>query len=184
MKLGVRELIFFSVMIALLACTWFMVFKKATEQREQKIAQIEAREKQMDNLRQITAGIQDLDAKVADLQKAIDFFESKLPKEREVGTVLDEVSAIAIANSLETRTFRTLRAERNANYNEQPIEMTLSGDFNGFYAFLLQIEQLDRITRVLQMKLEKIDSRDGEMQAQVTLSIFYEPENRGVASAR
>lgn len=182
MKLGVREIIFMSTMLALLACTYFMVYKKANERREQKIAQIEAREAQMKNLRQITAGIQDLDAKVAELQEAITFFESRLPQEREVGSVLDEVSRIALANSLETRTFRTLRSERNANYSEQPIQMTLSGDFNGFYSFLLQLEKLERITRVLQMKLEKINSRDGEMQAEITLSIYYEPEVRSVAS--
>ncbi len=182
MKLGIRELIFFSVMIGLLACTYFMVYKRAADRREQKLIQIAERERQMENLRQITAGIEDLDGKVAELQEAISFFESKLPQEREVGSVLDEVSQIALANSLETRTFRTLRAERNANYSEQPIQMTLTGDFNGFYSFLLQLEKLPRITRVLQMKLEKINSRDGEMQAELTLSIFYEPEIRSVAS--
>ena len=56
------------------------------------------------------------------------------------------------------------------------------GDFNGFYAFLLQLEKLPRITRVSQMKLEKISERDGEMTAQLTLSIFFEPETGGTAS--
>jgi hypothetical protein len=54
--------------------------------------------------------------------------------------------------------------------------MNLAGDFKGFYAFLLQLEKLPRITRVSQMKLEKIDDREGEMTAQMTLSIFFEPE--------
>ena len=61
-------------------------------------------------------------------------------------------------------------------YSEQPIEMSLSGDFNGFYEFLLQLEKLRRLTRVTQMDLTKITDRDGEMQAQMTLSIFFEPE--------
>src|SRR5690554_6690767 len=182
MKLGIRELLFLSVMLAMLACTYFLIFKKASERREQKLAQIEAREKQMQHLAQITAGIQDLDAKVAELQQAIAFFESKLPQEREVGSVLDEVSQIALANSLQTRTFRTLKAERHANYSEQPIEMTLTGDFNGFYSFLLQLEKLPRITRILQMNLKKINDRDGAMQADLTLSIFYEPESRVAAT--
>jgi hypothetical protein len=55
--------------------------------------------------------------------------------------------------------------------------MNISGDFNGFYSFLLQLEKLARITRVTQMNLQKIDEHDGQMQAQLTLSIFFEPDN-------
>jgi type IV pilus assembly protein PilO len=52
--------------------------------------------------------------------------------------------------------------------------MSVSGDFNGFYAFLLQLEKLTRLTRITQMKLDKIQDRDGEAQATITLSIFFE----------
>ncbi len=64
--------------------------------------------------------------------------------------------------------------------------MSLSGDFNGFYSFMLQLEKLPRITRVGQMNLAKINDRDGEMQAQLTLSIFFEPDTRNanVAAAQ
>ena len=54
--------------------------------------------------------------------------------------------------------------------------MSLSGDFNGFYSFLLQLEKLPRITRVTNMSLSKITDRDGEMNATMTLSIFFEPD--------
>jgi Tfp pilus assembly protein PilO len=64
------------------------------------------------------------------------------------------------------------------NYSELPIQMSLSGDFNGFYSFLLQLEKLPRITRVTQMKLEKINDHDGEATANITLSIFFEPDQQ------
>jgi hypothetical protein len=59
--------------------------------------------------------------------------------------------------------------------------MSLSGDFHGFYSFLLQLEKLSRITRVTQLKLDKIQTKEGEMQASMTLSIFFESEGRQVA---
>ena len=93
--------------------------------------------------------------------------------------ILKEVWQMAEANSLQTKTIKTLKSERNANYSEQPIQMSLGGDFNGFYAFLLQLEKLSRITRVMQMDLQKISGRDGEMTAQMTLSIFFEPDTSG-----
>ncbi len=181
MKVGIRELIFLALIAGLITISvlYFRREAMAIAEREARVAQKEAA---MENLRQATAGIENLDAKIVELQKAIAFFESKLPQNHEVGKVLDEVSNVATANSLDTRTFKPLPAEPNANYNEQRIEMTLVGDFNGFYSFLLQLEKLPRITRLMNMKLEKINDRDGEMIAKVTLSIFFERDPAAVAS--
>jgi hypothetical protein len=57
--------------------------------------------------------------------------------------------------------------------------MSLAGDFNGFYVFLQQLENMPRITRVTHMNLTKMAERDGAMQAKLTLSIFFEPDGGG-----
>jgi type IV pilus assembly protein PilO len=182
MKFGIRELILSCLMCALLVCTW-LFFNKTNLNREKKKAEVATWRKELANLDAKTAGIDNIGRKIDELQKAIQFFEKKLPQEREVDKILKEVWQMAEANSLQTRTVKTLKSERGPNYSEQPIQMNLSGDFNGFYAFLLQLEKLPRITRVSQMKLEKINERDGEMTAQMTLSIFFEPETGATASA-
>jgi len=128
-----------------------------------------------------TAGIDDLRPKITELEHAIHFFEGKLPEEREIDNILKEVWQMAQTNSLETRSVKTLKVEKEAGYSELPIEMTLIGDFPGFYSFLLQLEKLPRITRITQMKLEKINERDGAMKATMTLSIFFEPDAAATA---
>ncbi len=183
MKFGWRELVFVCVLLGLLGATW-VLFNKANLRRADKLAEIETKRQTLSNLRKSTAGIADLNRKIDELQQAITFFESKLPQEKEVDKILKEVWQMAEANSLQTRTVKTLKNEKNANYSEQPIQMSLSGDFNGFYAFLLQLEKLDRITRVTDMTLQKINDRDGEMQANMTLSIFFEPDRHAIASGR
>ena len=181
MKFGIRELLFLCVMIGLLACAYLFVFNKANDKRKSLMADIEQKQASLSNLRHATTGIDDLNRKIAELQQAITFFESKLPQEKEVDKILKEVWQMAEANALQTKTIKTLKSERSSSYSEQPIQMSLAGDFNGFYSFLLQLEKLPRITRVTQMNLEKISDRDGEMQAQLTLSIFFEPETSGTA---
>ncbi len=57
------------------------------------------------------------------------------------------------------------KSEHGPNYSEQSIQMTLSGNFNGFYSFLLELEKLPRITRITQMKLTKLTEHDGEATA-------------------
>ena len=69
----------------------------------------------------------------------------------------------------------------SATHSEGSI-LFVSGDFkDSFYAFMLQLEQLPRLTRVSKMDLKKISERNGQMEAQVTLSIFFEPETGGPA---
>jgi len=183
MKFGIREIIFVVVMLGLLGSTNYFVFAKANARKAERLADIRGRQQALSNLQQATSGIEDLNRKIDELQKAITFFESKLPQEKEVDKILKEVWQMAEANSLQTRSIKTLKVERGANYSEQPIMMTLSGDFNGFYAFLLQLEKLPRITRVTEMNLQKINDRDGEMQAGMKLSIFFEPDTGSVAGA-
>src|SRR4051794_24284208 len=177
MKFGIRELILVSAMVALLICSYFFVFAKSNAKREALQKDIVQWRTELANLSQATSGIDDVGKKTEEFQKAIEFFENKLPAEKEMDKILKEVWQMAEANSLQTKTVKTLKSERGPNCSEQPIQMNLAGDFYGFYSFLQQLEKLPRITRVSQMKLEKIDERDGEMTASLTLSIFFEPDN-------
>jgi type IV pilus assembly protein PilO len=172
-------MLFFTVMVGLLASTYFFVFAKANQKREALRRDILTKQAALGELRQSTAGVEDLNRRIKDLQDAIAYFESKLPQEKEFDKILKEVSQMAEANSLSTKTVRTLKSERFASYSEQPIQMSLSGNFNGFYLFLQQVEKLPRITRVTNMQLQKINERDGEMQASLTLSIYFEPDGAG-----
>lgn len=175
MKFGIGQLLFVLLMVGLLAASYCFVFTPAAQKRASKQAETALRKKELADLHQSIAGIGDLEKKTGDLEKAITFFESKLPQEKEIDKIIKDVWQEADHNALQMRTIKTLRTERSAGYCEQPIQMTLAGDFKGYYAFLLKLETMARITRLSQMKLEKITSKDGEMQAQMTLSIFFEP---------
>lgn len=183
MKFGIREIIFVALMLALLAGTYIFVFSKTTAKRDAMRKDITEWDKMLNDFHNSTAGIDDMNAKIDELSKAIEFFGQKLPKEKDVGEMLPQFWDMAKTNSLQSRTVKPDKPEVGPSYCELPIQMSLSGDFNGFYSFLLQLEKLPRITRVTQMKLEKINEHDGEATAQITLSIFFEPDQQGVASA-
>jgi type IV pilus assembly protein PilO len=185
MKLKPRDMVLVGVLLALLAASYVFVFQKINARRQKLLAETHQEEQTLTNVRQATAGIDDLNRKIGQMQKAITFFQSRLPAEREVDRILKEVWQMAGANDLQTQTVKTLTSEYNADYSEQPIQMSLSGNFDGFYSFLQQLERLDRITRVTQMKLQRINGENGQMQAEMTLSIFFTPAGPvGVASAK
>lgn len=176
MKIGMREFVFVAALLGVMGSAYFLVFQKANATRQDLLAKINQKQAVLANLERATSGIDDVKGKIDDLHKAITFFESKLPQKREVETVLKEVWQMAERNNLSTRTIKTLKSERSAGFSEQPIELSLSGNFYGFYAFLQQLERLPRITKVIKMDLTKISERDGDMEAKVTLIIYYEPE--------
>ena len=176
MKFGIRELAFVVVMLGLLACSYFLVLTKAQQKVATQERKIEEKQKALADLERATAGVADVDRKVEELQEAIKFFEKKLPQEREMDLILKEVWQMAEQNKLATKTIRTMKSQRGSAYSELPIEMNLSGDFAGFYEFMLQLERLPRLTRVQNMVLDKINGQEGAMEAKVTLSIFFEPE--------
>lgn len=181
MRLGIRELVFVALMVGMLACTWLFVFRPDGEKRAAIEQEMASKRKALTDLRASTAGIKDLEQKIEELQKAIHFFEDKLPKQKQVDSILDGVTTQARQHRLNTRTFKPLKIENYANYSEQPIQMTLSGDFKGFYAFLLDMERLSRIVRIHSMKLTKMSSKDGDMEADLTISIFFERDAGGGA---
>ena len=181
MKIGLREWIFVALLAAIPVGAYFLVFTPHNKAIADANVQIQQKHAKLQRLARATRDIEDLGKEVDKLREAIDFFESKLPPADQIDRLLKEVWQIADSNGLVTKSFRTMSAESKASYNELPILMQLEGEFEGFYAFLLALEQLPRITRIGKMELNKDNNAEGRMRAVITLSIFFEGDNRPVA---
>lgn len=184
MRFGIRELLFIVLLLALPALAWWLVFEPANEQIELAREEITAKQEKLDQLELATEQLDDLGKEIDRLSEAVDLFEDKLPAQKEVEVVLKDVWQLAARHDLKPSSVRTDRPVRSSRYSELPLRMVIQGDFDGFYSFLLDLEQLSRITRIPNMKLTR-RSREGEgqMEAVFTLSIFFEPRGGdGLAS--
>jgi Tfp pilus assembly protein PilO len=175
MRFRSREIVFFCIMLAMLGGTYLLVFSKANAKRQAYLTDMTQKQRMLNDLHVATAGVDDINAKTEQLSKAIVFFQQKLPAEKDIDGILQEVWELAKTNDLQSCAVKPDKSEHGSNYSEQSIQMTLSGNFNGFYSFLLELEKLPRITRITEMKLTKLNERDGEATAQIQLSIFFEP---------
>jgi type IV pilus assembly protein PilO len=184
MRLGAREILFLMVILGVLASSYFLIFSKANAKLEATKEDTLAKEHALADLRTETSGIADLNRKIDQLEQAIKIFDNKLPAQRDVDTILQQVSQISQSAGLTTRTVKPAKSETTANYSEEPIELTVSGDYKGFYQFMLDLEKLPRLTRVTQMKLTKMNGDSGQMAADVTLSIYFAPDVQSSASAQ
>jgi Tfp pilus assembly protein PilO len=182
MKFGLREVIFFVLLAAIPVGSWWFVFRPGNRRNAEMMVQIQSRQAKLQALNKATASLGDLKAEIASLDKAVTFFRSKLPSEKEIDKVLQEVWQLAEQNNLTTKSIRTLKttddsmvADPTGPYAEQPISMQLEGPFAGYYGFLLALENQPRIMRIQQMTLEKHPTgAQGTVKADCTVSIFFE----------
>jgi len=174
MNSGVRHIIFFVLIIAMVYVSYAYMIRPANEHLTQQRMQMEASRAKLAELERATAASEDLSQQLEQMEQIIREFESKLPPSSEIDTVLENVTLIAQRHGLVPKMIRTLKTTTNGGYIEQPLEMELHGDFNSYYAFLLELERLDRITKIRQLELKKKSKYEGQTEAKFIMSIFFQ----------
>jgi type IV pilus assembly protein PilO len=192
MRFGLREFIFLLLLLAVPVAAFFFVFKPRNEQIQQTKQDVMQRQEKLKQLQVVTAqrGVADLGREIDDLAQAIKIFEKRLPAQREVEVILSEVTKIAGVHHLTIRQIRPDKMISTANCAEQPIRMTITGEFEGFYGFLTDVERLPRITQLPHLTLKKVENTGKEqagptlLEANLTLSIFFDTADEGSGKER
>lgn len=191
MRFGLRELIFLVVLLAVPVASFVFVFKPRNEEIRQAEREVEIKTAKLEQLREVSARIDDLGAAIQEWNGAIEMIEAKLPSEQGIESILDQVWTLAQENRLEIIGTHPESPVPAATYMELPLKYQMFGDFDGFYQFLLELEQLPRITRVHQLKIVRAGAGrlrtlrgpknaqgkelpEGTMEAEFVLSIYYE----------
>jgi len=177
MKSNLRKLIFFIVVIGVALIAYQYMIKPANENLAKSKNGLRKNLETLQKIEEQTAAAKDISQQLEQLQEAMEFFESKLPPTSEIDTVLKNVTVIAQKQGLQSKAIKTLKQKDNSGYIEQPLEMQLVGNFNSFYSFLLELEKLPRIMKIRQLKLDKKQQMEGEVLADIVVSIFFQSQN-------
>ena len=179
MKFGLRELVLLLVLLALPVSSWWLVFRPQNGEIAQAKREIDHKKALLQKLQEATARNEDLERANEELRQSIESIEARLPTNKEVDGVVRQVSDLAVEAGLEPPAIESDKPLKAALYMEQPLKMKLAGNFNGFYEFLIKLEQLPRITRLPDIKIIRSTEQDGHMKAEFTLSIYFQPEETG-----
>jgi len=174
MTSGLRQAVFFILLVGVAAAGYQYMIKPANQRLAEAKQRVDGKRAKLTEFEEATAKADDLNKQLAQLEEAIRFFESKLPPTSEIYKVLEQVTVVAQKQGLKPKTIRTLVPKDNSGYVEQPLEMKWVGDFNSFYAFLLEIEKLPRIMKLRQLNLQKENNDEGQVGADFILSIFFQ----------
>ncbi len=177
MSPNLRKVIFFAILIGLAFVSYTYMIKPANESLIVQKTAMEQKRAKLRELENATITAADLDKQLAQMEEVIEVFESKLPPKSEIYKVLKNVTVIARKHGLTPKTIRTLPRKNNNGYIEQPIKMELDGNFNSYYAFLLELEKLDRIMKIRKLSLKKQSKHEGVAEATFEVSIFFQDAN-------
>ena len=186
MRMGIREAIFLIVLLVVPVASYIYVFKPRNKEIRQAQTEVEIKQAKLEKLREVAAKIDDLGEAIAKGRSAIELVEAKLPSEDDVEVILEDVWQLAKKARLVVKSVKSKKAVPAAGYMEQPLAIDIEATFEGFYKFLMELERLPRITRIHEMRLEKVtqnsrrgerDATPGMMKAQVTLSIYFQPQS-------
>lgn len=184
MQFGPRTFLFFVLLLAMPVVSYYLMFKPLQERIDSARADTIEKKAQLQKLAIATARTKDIPAEIEKLKKVVEFLESKLPEEKEMDKVLQEVWELAAKNQMTTKSWRDVKTTQGSNYSEQAIRINVSGPYQkGFYPFLWELERSSRLMKISDLKLEQDDKVKGNVNAEMTLTIYFEP-NVKVAGAQ
>jgi type IV pilus assembly protein PilO len=193
MRFGIREVIFILVLLAVPVASFWYLFKPRNQQISQASEEIKIKQAQLEKLNTVLSRIPDLGKAIDEGRTAINDIEKKLPYADDVEGILERVWQISRENRLLVKSVKSEKPVPYARYMELPLKTVIEGEFDGFYQFMLELEALPRITRINQLKLQKIIVKPGatddpqpaagDMRAEFTLSIYFESREQDPSAA-
>ncbi len=176
MRFGLREYMLLLLILSLPVTSYLLVFQPQNRMIAKTKAENASKQASLSNLRDRAKRGASLAKENEEIERDIAAIEARLPTNKEIDAIVRQVSDLAIDSGLAAPLISTESPVHAAMYMEQPIDMTINGDFLGFYHFLRQLEQLPRLTRIHQMRIQRSDKVNGHMRADFRLSIYYEQE--------
>jgi Tfp pilus assembly protein PilO len=167
--------LFVILLLVMPIAAYMFLFKPLNLQKEEALRDTRAKQQKLMELSGAMARTKDLPAEIDNLKKAITFLEERLPNEKQMDQVLQEVWEKAKVNKLNIKSVRNPKQIDGANYSQQQIKMVIEGPFYpGFFKFLSDVEALPRLTKINEMKIDASDKDNGAITAELTLTIYFE----------
>ena len=173
---NIRKLVFFFVLLAVVYLAYRFMIAPANKRLAEQRVQLQTKMDKLKQLEEATAATVGLSAQLKQLENSVEFFQSKLPPQSHIHKVLQQVAIIAQKQGLKTKMIKALKQTDCMGFIEQPLNMELYGDFRSYYSFLLELEQLPRITKIRQLELIKDPKDDGITTAKFVVSIFFQDQ--------
>ncbi|MFZ0035612.1 MAG: type 4a pilus biogenesis protein PilO [Sedimentisphaerales bacterium] len=172
-----RQQITICVVAAIMVCVFvlfgYLPLRKGMKSVEQAytaqmlaISKVSAQRQQMPAARE----------QLLQLQTVVRNYERKVPAQRELGVFLHRITNLMNEHNLREQLIQLDEEIKAEELNCIPVNMQCKGRLSQIFEFYRQVQGLDRLVRIEQVKLVNDDGFSGEVIMQTKAVIYYRAE--------
>ena len=140
----------------------FVYTKKSTKINIQQ-SNLATLNSELQDLRAIQKKLNEFKSMIKDLEAQLNEAQRQLPKQREIPTLLNDISKFGKESGLEFNTFRPQKEKKRGFYAEVPVSLVFNGPFHNIAAFIDKIVHYPRIIKITSLSLSSPKEVDGHV---------------------
>lgn len=154
-SLPVKVGILFAIIAVMIGAFWYFYWSpKSDELRTAKVA-LQKQEAILNEYKNIAAELPKFELEFKRLNREFEEAARKLPEEKEIPSLIDNIYAAVTASGLESDTFAPKGEVKQQIYAEIPIEMKVFGSYYDIATFFDRISKLPRIVNIRDLNLQR-----------------------------
>ena len=160
--------------VALAVGFYALGFRPLTHRLATLRFQIQQRQRDVVAGRNETKVLPDIAGEVQRLEARLDRSHKSIPAQQELPQFIKDITQLSQQANLKKFKYEPGVPTRGAQVRELPIKLQFEGDFTNVYAFLRNLEEMPRMTRVRGMQIRAKDrDKSGVVQVHLSMNIYF-----------
>ncbi len=152
------KILYLLITIILPLAIFYNFYYTTKKEKEKNLVQtIEFLDKEILKYEQIAKKEKELEFIVMERRKFLEESQKILPTEKEIPILLHNIAQLAKKRGLKVLQFVPKPEIQKNYYNEIPIELSFTGSFNNTFAFLNDVENLERLVNLISVEITQQD---------------------------
>jgi type IV pilus assembly protein PilO len=152
------KILYFVITLILPLTIFYNFYYTPKKEKEKNLVQtIESLDKEILKYEQISKKEKELEFIVKERKKFLEECQKILPTEKEIPMLLNHIAQLAKKRGLKVLQFVPKPEIQKNYYNEIPIEISFTGSFNNTFAFLNDVENLERLVNLISVEITQQD---------------------------
>jgi len=177
-KLTKENWIMAGILVALVLAAVLAVYLPQSRKRDQINSEVVSEKLSMETDLKTCQVVPELVRQVDEMKNRYRNLDRRLPKQKELGGFLREISANLLQARLANQIIEPGKPDQEELYHTLPIMMKFEGNYLSLANFLKRIDDMERLTRVQKMNITldrdaTKDKPEGNVSIELQLNIYF-----------
>ncbi len=163
-----RAIVVGVVLVLMIGAFYQLVYTKKSAKIDSQQSNLAALNSELQDLRAIQKKLVEFKGMIKELEAQLKEAQRQLPKQREIPTLLNDISKFGKESGMEFITFRPATEKKKGFYAEVPINLVFSGPFHNMAAFIDKVVHYPRIIKITSLSLTGPKEVDGHVMLKAT----------------